>query len=233
MIILEACCGSVEEALAAQSAGADRIELCAALPTGGVTPSVGMIEVARENLTIPIVTMVRPKEGVPTVSDTDFRACIKDVEQCIKAGADEIICGFLNDNSEIDIDKNRALIEAADGVPVAFHRVFDMTHSLSESLETIIELGFVRVLTSGGEPDVDQGIHAIKSLVNQANGRITILPGGGVREHNVRQLVDYAGCKELHFSFRKPTGIVGYGGSLDMEPDPNRISEIRRILAET
>ncbi len=229
-ILIEACCGSVEEAVAAEAAGADRIELCAALPTGGVTPSMGMIEETLERVKIPVVVMVRPKEGRPNPSEDDFRAALRDVRLAVRAGAHQIITGFLDETRWPDAERNRALVDAADGRPVAFHRVFDMTPSLNEALEDVIEQGFIRVLTSGGEATVDSGMDRIMELVEYAGNRITILPGGGVRSHNVNHLVEYALCRELHFSFRQATGVEGYSGNEDTEPEPERIREIRAIV---
>lgn len=228
--ILEACCGSVEEALAAAGAGADRIELCAALPTGGVTPSVGTLEEVLDRVGVPVVAMVRPREGGPCPPDADFRAAVRDVRHCVAAGAHQIVCGVLDGRGRIDRERNRVLVEAAEGRPVAFHRVFDLVGDLDRALEELVELGFARVLTSGGAPDVDAGFEALGRLVARAAGRLTILPGGGVREHNARRLVAEAGCRELHFSMRRPLG-PGYGGALEFEPDPKRIEAIRAALA--
>lgn len=229
-VLIEACCGSVEEAVAAEQAGADRIELCAGLPTGGVTPSIGMIEEAREKLSIPIVAMVRPREGRPNPPEEDFRALIRDIRHCLSAGADEVICGVLDSNSEIDFDKNLQIIEAAKGSPVAFHRVFDMTSNLELSLESLIEIGFRRVLTSGCPMTVNEGFDGLKRLTELAGDRIMVLPGGGVRPGNIRQLVNECGCREVHFSFRKQSGAAGYGGVQDFQPDLDRIREAREIL---
>lgn len=224
-VLIEACCGSVEEAVAAQSAGADRIELCAALPTGGVTPSVGMLREARAELSIPIVAMVRPREGGACPPSPDFKAAVRDVEICFDNGADEVICGVLDQEGRV-ADANKEFLAAASGKLLAFHRVFDMTPDLPESLEKLVDLGFRRVLTSGGHASVDTALDVIENLVLQSDGRIVILPGGGVREHNVEALVR-AGCQELHFSFREPTGAVGYGDVSDFRAAPDRIVRIK------
>lgn len=228
-VVLEACCASVEEAVAAFEAGADRVELCAGLPTGGVTPSPGSIEEAKSLVSIPIVAMIRPKEGRPQMSDADYRSTLRDVKHMLRAGADELIVGVLDDQGRIDRVRNRAYIDAAEGRPVAFHRVFDMTPNLEESLDTLIELGFARVLTSGGALDVENGLPSLSRLVMQAGDRITVLAGGGVRPHNARKLVE-AGCRELHFSIRKPSGFGGYQGLDDTVPDPERIRQMRAAV---
>jgi copper homeostasis protein len=230
-VVIEACCGSVEEAVAADLAGADRIELCAGLPTGGVTPSLGMLEEVLDRVSVPVVFMVRPREGRACPAEEEFRAAVRDVRHAVRAGAHEVICGVLDAAGSVDLGRNRELVEAAEGQPVAFHRVFDMCPSLPSALEDLVSLGFCRVLTSGCDGEVDEGLFGLRGLVAQAEGRIVILPGGGVREHNAARLVLEAGCRELHFSFRKASGFVGYGGVEDTVPAPERIRAIREIVA--
>lgn len=227
-VLIEACCASVEEAVAAEKEGADRIELCAALPTGGVTPSIGMIGEAKARVSIPIVAMVRPREGGPDWPEPDFRAAVRDVRHCFAAGADEVITGVLDASSRIDVQRNRELLEAAGGRPVAFHRVFDMTPDLDEALETLIDLGFCRVLTSGGAPSVDEGLMNLSRLVEASEDRITILAGGGVREHNAWFLTKEIECHELHFSIREATDKPCYGGVPDFRPLGGRIAAVRK-----
>lgn len=230
-IVLEACCGSVEEAAAAQAGGADRLELCAALPTGGVTPSIGMMHAAKEVFSQPIVAMIRPKEGRPSPSPEEQRAALLDVKPLIQAGADELIFGWLTADGRVDKDGMKRMLDEADGTPCCFHRVFDMCRDLDEALEDIIEVGFIRVLTSGGQPNVDLGLDRLRQLQQRAGDRMVILPGGGVRESNVQDLVGKAGLKELHFSFRQKTGIPGYQGDADTTPMPERIRAIRGLVS--
>ncbi len=228
-VLLEACCASVEEAFAADEAGIDRIELCAALPTGGVTPSIGMLEEVKARVKVPVVAMVRTREGRADPPEPDFRAAVRDVRSLVRAGADEIVCGVLAADGRVDRARNRELVEAAEGKPVAFHRVFDMTPDLDEALEALVETGFARVLTSGGEADVVTGLSGLRRLVQRSAGRLTILAGGGVRPENARLLVD-AGCRELHFSMREASGRPGYGGAEDFAPLPARIAAMRLAL---
>ncbi|MCE9558929.1 MAG: copper homeostasis protein CutC [Armatimonadetes bacterium] len=229
-ILLEAVTATMDEVMAATAGGVDRIELCEALPTGGVTPSIGMLEEALECCDLPIVTMVRPREGNPTFSNADLKCAVRDVTRCADAGSHEIIFGVLDSANRIDMAMNRELIAAAQGRPVVFHRVFDMIPDLDEGLEQLIELGFSRLLTSGGADNVDLGMDRLSSLLTRAAGRITILPGGGVRPHNAKRLVEI-GCKELHFSFRKLSGKPGYSGIEDTLPDIERALEMRRLVS--
>lgn len=228
-ILIETVAATLDEAIGGDQFGADRIELCAALPTGGVTPSVGMFEEAKARVKVPIVVMVRPREGGPVLSDAEFRSAVRDVRFFARAGADELIFGVLNDDYTVDVDRNRELIDAAEGKPVAFHRVFDMTPDIFSSLDTLTEMGFRRVLTSGGAENVDAGMANLAKLVAQAGDRIEILPGGGVRKHNVLALVE-AGCRQVHFSIRKRTDRPGYQGDFDTEPDTDALAEVRKIL---
>ena len=230
-ILIEACCGSIDEAIAAQDAGADRIELCAGLPTGGVTPSLGMIRQAKKLLSIPVVVMVRSKEGAVCPSEAEFQTMLEDIRCSVSEGADQLIFGCLTPDCHVDEVRSREMLVTANGIPCAFHRVFDQTPNISVSLETLIELGFCRVLTSGGPfTTVNDGLSGLKNLVSQAKDRITILPGGGVRAHNVEALAGECGCREVHFSFRKPSGGIGYGGVVDQAPDPSQITEVRKLL---
>jgi len=228
-ILIETVAATIDEAIAGGLNGADRIELCAALPTGGVTPSIGMYQEARGRIGVPIVVMIRPREGGPVMSDADFRVALRDVRQFARAGADEIIFGTLNPNGTIDEGRNRELIDAAEGAPVVFHRVFDMVPDVRAGLDVLMKLGFRRVLTSGGSPNVDVGLATLEELVKQAAGDIEILPGGGVRKHNVAALVE-VGCKQVHFSIRRKTDRPGYQGDADTEPDIEALREVREIL---
>ncbi len=228
-MILEVCCGSVEEAVVAAESGVDRIELCSGLPTGGVTCTLGQLVEVIERTSVPVVAMVRPREGGPCLPEEDFRAALRDIELLVDHGAHEIICGVLDPNHQIDMTRNREMVSAAKGRPVAFHRVFDMTPDLHKSLDRIIELGFQRVLTSGGSPTVTDGLKAIASLIELSGDRITILPGGGVRPTNALNLLK-VGARELHFSSRAET-MPGYAGIADFEPNRQRIAEMKSVLS--
>lgn len=202
-ILFEACVDSVESALSAQTGGADRIELCADLLEGGITPSYAMIKLVLEKLKIPVNVIIRPRGGDFLYTDYEFEVMKKDIEFCKQAGVNGVVIGILNDDGTIDKKRTKQLIEAAKPMSVTFHRAFDMTRDPEEALNTLIELGVDRLLTSGQESDVHKGIPTLKNLVELAGDKITIMPGGGVNEINIKEVVEKTGVKEIHASARE------------------------------
>ena len=156
--IIEICLEDVESVIRAEKGGADRVELCADLFEGGTTPSLGTFITARRHTTITINTMIRPRGGDFCYSDVEFEAMLEDVKAFKEHGADGIVFGILNIDGTIDKERSRRIIEAARPLPVTFHRAFDMSKDLFQSLEDLIDLGVDRILTSGGEPTVMEGI---------------------------------------------------------------------------
>jgi copper homeostasis protein len=201
-LIIEACVDTVESAIAAQRGGADRMELCASLLEGGTTPSSGAIEIARNNVSIPIYVMIRPRGGDFLYSHADFEVMKRDVEMAKSLGVDGVALGILTKDGDVDIQRTRELIERARPLDITFHRAFDMTRDPHRSLEELIALGVNRVLTSGQEASAAEGVRLIRSLVEAARGRIAIMAGGGLNESNIRQVVTSGGVRELHFSGR-------------------------------
>ncbi|MFB3852761.1 MAG: copper homeostasis protein CutC [Vicinamibacterales bacterium] len=198
-IVFEACVDSVESAVAAQRGGANRVELCSALMEGGLTPSLGMLRVAREMLQIGIMALVRPRGGDFCYTDTEYRSMLHDIDAARVTGANGIVFGILNPDGSVDERRTRAAMEVARPLPVTFHRAFDMTRDPFEALDTLIDLGIDRVLTSGQEASVVEGLDLIAALVERAAGRIIVVPGGGVTERNVRKVVAATGVREVHF----------------------------------
>lgn len=221
-ILFEACVDSVEAAVAAQMGGTDRVELCADLLEGGITPSSGIIRLAREQLTIPMNVLVRPRGGDFCYSRTEFDVMKHDVEHAKQLGADGVVIGILNPDGTVDAERTHALIELARPMSVTFHRAFDMAQDPLATLETLVELGVERVLTSGQEATVWEGIDLIVELVRRANGRIIIMPGGGITERNVARIIAHSGVTEIHASVRTTVdspmayrrGHVFMGGAL-------------------
>ena len=202
-VLFEACVDSVEAAVAAQEGGANRVELCADLLEGGITPSSGVIWLARQQLTIPMNVIIRPRGGDFCYSATEFDVMKHDIEHAKQLGADGVVIGILNPDGTVDRERTRALIELARPMSVTFHRAFDMARDPLTTLETLIDLGVDRLLTSGQEETVWEGIDLIATLVKQANGRIIIMPGGGITERNVARIIAHSGVTELHASVRK------------------------------
>ena len=202
-ILFEACVDSVESALNVEAGGADRIELCADLLEGGITPSYAMLKLVIEKLTIPVNVLVRPRGGDFLYTDYEFEVIKRDIEYCKQIGVNGVVIGILNDDGTVDKVRTEELVKAARPMSVTFHRAFDMTREPEEALNTLIELGVDRLLTSGQEADVHKGIPTLKKLVEIANNRIIIMPGGGVDELNIKKVVEKTGVKEIHASARE------------------------------
>lgn len=197
---IEVCIDSVESALTAQEAGADRVELCQNLFEGGTTPSSGMIQQVRSRVSLGVQVIIRPRGGDFLYSDLEYEVMKDDILRAKSLGADGIVLGLLNADGTVDRDRTAALIELSRPLNITFHRAFDMTRDLFEALETLIELGVERVLTSGAEPTVWDGVDTVRELVQRAGDRIIILPGGGIHERNVEKIVAATGVKEIHAS---------------------------------
>jgi copper homeostasis protein len=204
MIELEVCANSVESALAAQQGGATRIELCDNLREGGTTPSCGQIKIVRQLLHIKMYVLIRPRTGDFIYSDLEFEVMKLDIKTCIEIGCDGVVIGILKPDGSIDIERCAELVQIAHygGIKVTFHRAFDVCRDYLEALEDIIALGFDRILTSGGKSTAMEGANTIARLVSVAKGRITVMPGSGINEYNIADLVRYSGAKEFHASAR-------------------------------
>ena len=201
---IEICTNSVTSCLEAQKGGAYRVELCAGIPEGGTTPSYGEIAVAREMLSIKLNVIIRPRGGDFLYSDVEHQAMLRDIEIAKELGVDGVVIGCLTADGEIDIERNKELIDAAKGMNVTFHRAFDMCKDPFKSLEQIISLGCERILTSGQQPTAIEGVSLLKELVEKAGNRIIIMPGSGVNEDNIETLAKETNAKEFHFSAREP-----------------------------
>lgn len=229
-ILLEACVDSVDSALAAQEGGAGRIELCDDLLEGGTTPSAGMIAACKERLEIPVFVMIRPRGGDFLYSDSELDVMKRDVTIARDLGADGVVFGLLLSDGSVDTERTAELVQAAGPMAVTFHRAFDVSRDAAEALEALIELGIDRVLTSGQAPSVPQGIRVISRLVEQARGRIGILPGGGVEELSVQRVVVATGVREVHvrgttvlpspMDYRNPG--IDFGGRATAPADDSR-----------
>jgi len=239
-LIIEVCVDSVESAMAAERGGADRVELCDNLLEGGTTPSAGAIAVARAHLGIKLQVIIRPRGGDFCYSDVEFAVMQHDAALAKQLGADGVVVGILTADGEIDISRTRALIELARPLSVTFHRAFDMSCDPYRALEDLIGLGVDRILTSGQEPSVIEGLDLIAELVQIAGDRVIIMPGGGT-ERNVHKVVARSGVREVHVTgttsvasamhFRNQR--VFMGGELRppeysrLTTDPERIRQLR------
>jgi copper homeostasis protein len=243
-LAIEVCVDSVESAMAAERGGADRVELCDNLLEGGTTPSAGAIAIARERLKIKLQVIIRPRGGDFCYSDVEFAVMRHDVALAKQLGADGVVIGILTSDGEVDVERTRELIELARPLSVTFHRAFDMARDPYRALEDLIGLGVDRVLTSGQEPSVIEGLDLIAELVRIAGDRVIIMPGGGT-ERNVKKVVARSGVREVHVTgttsvespmrFRNPR--VFMGGELRppeytrTTTDPDRIRELREEVS--
>ena len=194
---------SVQSALNAQKAGADRVELCAGLIEGGTTPSIGMIKEVRKRIDIQMFVIIRPRGGDFLYTDEEFEVMCNDIVEAKNNGADGIVSGALTADGNIDIEKTKKMIELARPLPFTFHRAFDMCRDPFEALEQLIELKAARILTSGQRNSADEGIELLKELVKKADDRITIMPGAGVNINNIIPLITETKAEEFHFSGKK------------------------------
>ena len=196
---------TIEGCAIAQSAGAHRIELCDNPGDGGTTPSHGFIKAAREKLKIDLFPIIRPRGGDFLYSDAEFEIMKTDVKLCKQLGCDGVVIGMLNANGTVDKKRNAALVELAYPLGVTFHRAFDRTADAYQAMEDIINIGCERILTSGQRPNAMEGTDLIAQLIEQANERIIIMPGSGVRSDNIIELAKKTGATEFHTSARIET----------------------------
>lgn len=203
MALLEVAANSVASAAAAQAGGAGRVELCASLDEGGVTPSHGTIVLARRTIAIPLYVLIRPRAGDFVYDDAELAAMQGDIAHCRSLGCDGVVVGALTPEAEVDRRACGRLVAAARGMGVTFHRAFDLVADRAATLEALIDLGFERVLTSGGLASAVAGASRIAALVGQAGARITVMPGAGIAPGNIAALRDATGAREFHASAKR------------------------------
>lgn len=195
---IEICLESVESVIAAERGGADRVEFCSDLFEGGTTPSLGAFKTARKHTTIAMMVMIRPRGGDFCYSDLEFETMREDIRLFKEAGADGVVFGILNPDGTIDTKRSKELIALSRPMQVTFHRAFDMTPNAEEALETLIAMGVDRVLTSGQEASVMEGLPLLKKLVDQGRERIIVMPGAGISERNFAYVHEMVGASEYH-----------------------------------
>lgn len=233
-LTLEICADSVESAVAAERGGAHRIELCSSLLEGGVSPSAGLISTVRSRLSIGVFVMIRPRGGDFCYSAEEFETMEQDVLTAKQLGADGIVFGILQEDGDVDIARTRRLIQIARPLKATFHRAFDMSSNLSKSLRDVIDAGADRVLTSGGEQNVEDGLPVIAGLVRAAGGGIAIMAGGGISESNVHRIIEQTGVTEIHASVRVhvPSPMRYRNDKISMGPAKGREYERIAVLEE-
>lgn len=252
-ILFEVCCGCTEDAVMAEKGGADRIELNSALFLGGLTPSIGTVEAVKAQLSIPVMCMVRPREGGFCYTEYDYNTMCRDAVAMIRAGADGIVFGFLHEDGTVDRERTedfiRVLRSEKEDIVTVFHRAIDVVPDVFEALDILIELGVDRVLTSGQRASAVKGAETVRKMLEHANGRIDILPGGGINDGNVRAFIEETGVKSVHASARSvryDTSVNGndeifFGGLIDGKgvpedeykvTDPDRVRAVLNAIGE-
>jgi copper homeostasis protein len=202
-LTLEVCVDSLDSAVVAEEAGANRLELCANLAEGGTTPSYGLIELVKRKIKIPVHVMIRPRRGDFVYSDHDFEVMKADIKQMKKMGMEGVVFGILLNDSTIDVKRMKELVELSRPLSITFHRAFDLITNSLEAVSQLIELKIDTVLTSGGKASALEGLDTLNSLVEYSNGKIKIMPGGGISKNNIRLLKEKTKATDFHISGKK------------------------------
>ncbi|MBD3583186.1 copper homeostasis protein CutC [Flavobacterium selenitireducens] len=192
---LEIACFNYESAIVASQSGADRIELCAGFEVGGTTPDIALLRRLKSEVEIPIYVMIRPRGGDFLYSDTEF-AQMKSAISQFKTWADGFVFGILTQGNQVDVKRNSELVKTA-GKPCTFHRAFDDVSDFSSALDAVICCGFSTILTSAGIRNAIGNLEALLKLVKSADGKITVMPGGGVRSSNIG-IIETSGAQWFH-----------------------------------
>lgn len=207
IIDIEVCATSINSIKAASKAGAKRVEICADLYSGGVTPPNSWINYAKTLVNLEVYALIRPRGGNFVYNEEEMQSMLIDIDNCATAGCNGVVIGALTPNNEIDMKQSEKLIERArkHNMGVTFHRAIDRTVNLIDSVKQVISLGCDRILTSGGKSTAIEGIDALKKMINTANGEIKIMPGAGIDEENIKTLAKELNTFEFHGSFRSIT----------------------------
>lgn len=217
MVIFEICTETLAGAIAAEQGGAHRIELCAHLELDGLTPNPDLLLAVKEAVEIPVLCMVRPHPGSFCYTEPQLQDLLDDAQRLIALGADGLVVGMLTSEGTVDMVQLQRFMKLNCGMPVTFHKAFDVLAHQEEGLEQLIQLGVQRVLTSGGAATAEQGIDQLEKLVRLAAGRIEIVVGGGLRAHNVKAL-------------RTQTKALAFHSALDRNPTVESVGKLVQSL---
>ncbi len=196
--LLEIVIDSPQLADVAEKSGADRLELCSRMDLGGVTPDSGMMEQLRGSSRLPIHVMVRPRDGDFFYTPEEFELMKEHVRFAKILGMNGVVLGLLREDLSVDVERTAELVALADPLPVTFHRAYDRVTDMARALEDVIRSGAKRILTSGGAATAVSGAKAIGALIDQAKGRVTVMPGGGIHAKNISQVREITGATEIH-----------------------------------
>ena len=238
-ILVEVVVDSVESAVAAESGGAGRVELCANLAEGGTTPSAGMIAESRERIDIPLYVMIRPRGGDFLYSDAEIDVMRRDIRQAKSLGADGVVLGLLLPDGTVDTVRTARLVRQARPLDVTFHRAIDVCRDPLEAIDKLAAIGVDRVLTSGQAPSARAGARTIARMVTHAGNRLAILAGGKIDEKNAAAIVERTGVRDVHVRGAKQvrsgmklrSSVVSFRGKLLPGDYVNKYTDAGRIRA--
>jgi copper homeostasis protein len=207
--ILEVCVGSLEEAIAAQRAGADRLELNSALQLGGLTPSPALTRSVVAGCSIPVITMARPRPGGFCYDSGHWSTLLGDIDWALEEGVAGVAFGCLTADRKIDQSRVKEVCQRTDSQWV-FHRAFDLVADWKTAISQLADMGVTRVMTSGGADSVPEGLDRIRQIVDFASGRIEVIPAGGVTPCNLTEVATTTGCHQIHGTFSSAAEDPGY-----------------------
>lgn len=216
-MLIEVCANSLESALNAQEAGADRVELCSELGVGGITPSHGLIQLVKEQLNIPIHVLIRPRSGHFTYSEQEFEVMKKDIAFCVEMRVDGIVSGMLHSDFSLDLERTKQLIVLSKPLKFTFHRAFDWVSNPREAIIHLEELGVDYILTSGGEASAERGLDLLSKL-NAISKQCTIMAGGGIKIDNATKFKN-AKLKAIHLSGTSFGNMINVNKKISMNSE--------------
>lgn len=245
----EVCCGCTEDVIQAAKGGADRVELNSALFLGGLTPSLGTLIAVKRHTDIPVMAMVRPREGGFCYTETEYHTMLEDAKLLLEHGAEGLVFGFLLPDGTVDSRRTAGFTALCKSREAVFSRAIDVCPNMEEAMEQLCALGIKRVLTSGGMPSALMGKEAIAKLQKKFGSRIEILPGGGIKPENVAEIVTHTGVNQVHSSARRlfnDSSVeqnlqIFFGGSIEGKflpenefkvTDARQVAEMRTVLTQ-
>lgn len=202
-MILEICCENIESVLIASKSGADRIELCSSLETGGLTPSIDLIKMAQDYSDIPLMILIRPRSGNFVYSELEKLQALKEVESTLKLGVQGVVTGALTSERKIDIEFMKEVSALTADHSLTFHRAFDFLSEPMNEIQNLLDLAIDRVLTSGGEASAEKGMEMIKKLIDKLGDEIIIMPGASINNENIQIILENCNPKEIHLSAKR------------------------------